>query len=296
MYHTLRYNYNRFTMRKIIIACVLFCFSNHTFTQEKGVRPYTAIELKHWSIICEGIQKTLPSSFKDYTVKSDNCGAFEWAETNNLHQPLTVENMKGEPIGNHPNFSIWFTKTEDSTTAENNRMLLLLNEAIDPKNGIDQEKYTAASILESKTNACQVLSIHVTTNVRTDFNKQYYIGTIPDNIALPIKAFTKLYQFPDGKAVLNENGGMESGTDAQAFYQDKALIIISAVAPKSTIKIKAAGKQTWNEAQIIPQDDAPSSIISPLKNIAIEISGSKQDVLTVIKQIDWKALSTLIGK
>lgn len=283
-------------MKIIILFILILSFSNHAFTQEKGVRPYAATELHHWTFICEGIQKTLPSSFKDYTVRSDNCGAFEWAETDNQHRPLTVENMKGESIGNHPNFSILFTKTEDSITAENNRMLLLLNEAIDPKNGIDQEKYTTASILESKTNACQVLSIHVTTNVRTDFNKQYYIETLPDNIVLPIKAFAKLYQFPEGIAVLNENGEMESGTDAQAFYQDKALIIISAVAPKSTIRINAEGKQTWNEAQIIPQDAAPSNSMAPLKNIAIEINGSKQDVLDIIKQIDWKALSTLIGK
>jgi hypothetical protein len=173
-------------------------------------------------------------------------------------------------------------------------MLLVLKDAIG-SGTIDQEKFEAANSMESKNHACETLSIYVAVNVQIGIEKQYYIGTPPKDIVLPIKAFCKLYEFPEGIEVMNDDdsGG---GTDLVEFYKDKALIIISNQQPKSTIKIKAEGKQNWEEVSIEPQDNAPSSIVAPLKNIVVQISGSKQDVLAIVKQIDWKALSTLIGK
>jgi nucleoside diphosphate kinase len=282
---------------KKILALLLVLSSFTAFTQDVGLPPraYTKAELDRWSQVCGWLSKAMPHSFKTYTTKETNCGAFEWAERDKQRRPLTVINKKNEPIGNNPNLQLWFTKSEDSTEAEYNRLLLKIKDAQKPDGTFDQKKYSIISAEMEKHNQCLTVAINVMVNVKVELAKQYYVATKPIKLELGVPAFGYLYTFPGDKLILDENGDGMGGTDANAFYQDKVLVIISNKAPK-VVAPPAEGKTTWREDKIFPQDNCTDVSTAPVKNIVIEINGAEADVRAIVKQVDWKALQLLLDK
>lgn len=284
-------------MKKNILLIHLCLFFIGAAAQDAGLppRPYKPEEMKRWSQVCEWLSNALPSSYKDYTVRHLKCGEFEWAEINKDHQPLTVIDKRNQPIGNNPYYRLWFDMNEDSATEKYNDILREILAAKNEDGTFDPEKMKAAGAAETKFNETKTVFIEVRTNVKVDFDKQYYVGLKPEKIVLPIDAFGYLYLFPKGKLMLDENGESLSGTDGNSFYRDKALVFISSKLPKVVVN-KIGGKSTWTEDKIFPQDNAPFTSLSPVINISVEIYGAEKDVRELIKMIDWKGLKSLIGK
>lgn len=278
----------------------IFCLMGilcSSVSMAQSERPYTDAEMKRWTELSCSLAKCIGKTYKDYSVNAQDCNSFSWAEMDfkdkDNPKPLTVTDSKNQPVGNYPYYNIVFKKSEDSLTAEENRYLLLIKEVVNDGK-IDQEKLTAAGIYESKMRACQSVEIFIRANVVADCKKQYYVGTKPENLAIPNTAFSYLYLFPEGKAVLNENGEGEGGTDAGLFYREKALVILGAKPKVDSDPV--AGKQNWKQDIITPVDKASECIMQPIKNIWIEINGSEADVREMIKKIDWRYLQSLINK
>lgn len=283
-------------MKRYILIFLLIATALKLTAQ--GERPYTEAEMKRWSSLCCSLAQCITvKSYKDYTVSAQDCKSFDWAEMDfhdkNNPKPLTVINAKNQPVGNYPYYNITFKKNEDSIQLEENKVLLLIQDAVQDGK-IDQQKMNEANTLESKQRANQLLSVQIRANVVADCEKQYYIGTKPVNLSIPNSSFAYLYLFPEGKQVLNEQGEGQGGTDAEAFYKDKALIILGAKPKVTTDPVD--GKQSWKQDRIYPIDKASECIMQPIKNIWVEISGAETDVRAFIEKIDWKALAALIGK
>ena len=58
---------------------------------------------------------------------------------------------------------------------------------------MNQALLTTISVKTEKFNQCRTLSINIQTNVRIDFSKQYFIGTKPVKLDVPVAAFAYLY-------------------------------------------------------------------------------------------------------
>lgn len=281
-------------MKKIITVFYFLTVAAAANAQDAGLPPraMTQAELDRWQTVCSWLNNAIPGSFKDYTFKETACNSFDWAETNRQGQPLTVIDKKGQAIGNHPNYSAWFSMSEDSVDAREKELQVMLLLAKKDDNTFDPKDLDAISVKESKLLQCKTLRVAVQTNVQISLAKQYEKSTRPEKISLPVNAFAFLYKYPEGKDVAEE--GSSIGTDGLAFFKDKALIILSTKPPKVTPVPPC--QCTWREEKIMPQDDAPYATSAPLKNIVVEIEGFENDVREMIKQVDWKALQALIGK
>lgn len=282
-------------MKSVLLALILFVVSLTVMAQAE--RPYTKVEMARWTALCCSLAKCIPHTYKDYNVNAQNCNGFDWAEMDfkdkDNPKPLTLIDSKNQAIGNYPYYSIEFRKPQDSLDAADNKLAILVNECVvDGK--VDADKLRAAGIFESKTRAGNVLTIAIKANAIVDQSKQYYIGSRPIDLQIPGSSFSYLYLFPAGKEVLNESGDGESGTDAEAFYKDKVLVIVGA-RPK-VISDPVSGKQSWKQDRIFPTDKASEVLIQPIKNIWVEITGDEPDVRALLKLVDWNGLHSLIGK
>jgi hypothetical protein len=193
-------------MKKLFLLTIAICIAYISRSLEAGLPPraYTKAEMVRWTKVCEWLHASLPSTFKDYTIKQDNCGTFDWAEKNHQQQPLTVITKRNEPIGNQPNFNSWYTQNEDSVAIANNKILIIMKDMVKPDGTIDQSKMNLASAMQTKLSQCTTLSVHIRINVKVPLQKQYYIGTKPVKLSIPINAFAYLYTYPDNKILLDE--------------------------------------------------------------------------------------------
>ena len=284
-------------MIRSMFVFLLISWSINIIAQDAGLspRPYKKEEMTRWTQVCDWFSKSIPQQFRDYSLKKEDCSTFEWAETNKQKQPLTVINKKNEPIGNSPYFNTWFSKNPDSADAQYMRIMAEILDAKTSANSFDEAKMKLISARGEKLQQCRTLQISCRVNVTVDLAKQYYVSTKPVRLDTTISPFAYLYRFPQGKVLLDENGEPGGGTDANAFYKDKALIIISFKSPR-VVAEPSYGKSTWRQDRIFPLDNAPDVSTAAIKNIVIEIDGDETDIKEILKQIDWKFLQTRLGK
>jgi hypothetical protein len=284
-------------MKKIVSFLLFTAVSICLLAQDAGLppRPYTQAELNRWSQVCGWLGDAVPPAFKTYTLTHTSCTAFHWAETNKKGEALTVITKKNDPFGNLPYHEFYFSRNEDSVDAEYQSIIKQMLDAQNADGSYNQQKINLISAQNEKLNQCKTLSVTLMINQQVEVAEQYYLQTKPVKLDLGIPAFAYLYLFPGDKQILDEDGTGMGGTDALAFYKDKALIVISPKAPK-VVTTKATGKQNWQEDNIKPQDNAPEISTAPIKNIVIQIKGEEKDVRTMIDLINWKMLQGLIGK
>lgn len=285
-------------MKKIIITLVLFLtISTALVAQpaEGGVRPYTKDEMTRWAKVCSGMAAAIPATFATWKVNRKDCEDFlAWTEVKD-GKPLTVFDKSNRPIGNIPNYDITFTcDNEDSISLEEQKLqLALVNDMQEHDNKINPALMNETTAKTTKLLRGAKLSVYAVANQRVDVEFQYHITTKPIKLELPVKAFAYLYTVPFGKQILNENGDLIGGNDD--FYLDKAIIIIGSTAPK-VVPVPPDERSTYRSEKIFFTDNAPYVSTAPVKNIMVKITGNEKEVRTLIGQIDWKALQSLIGK
>ena len=286
-------------MNKNTILSILLFFQLQAGFSEGPIRLMSDAEKKRYITICAALSDCLPSSFKDYSAETTACDDFSWCEMDysdkNNPKPLVATNNNNMAYGT-PSKSIYFKMNADSADYKEQLITLKINDAVSPNGTVDNDMMTLISAEQEKLLQCKTLSLFLQVNVPLPVAEQYASVTKPQKIDLPINAFAYLYTFPGNIPILDENGEGQGGTDANAFYKDKAFILISNKTPKVKTTIPATGKQTWIEETITSSDVTSNTVLEPVKNIYIQINGWEEDVLKVIQEVDWKKLQALLGK
>lgn len=269
--------------------------------QSQTIRPITTEEQNRVTTVCSWFKSNVPQSFSGCTADMTDCSTISCGEFTQGKYWISAD-AKDRPTMQCYDFQITFTSpTKDNpsdaqTIATNNAITEMQKGASANKDYVSAQ-YAIASTLENKS----ITTVEVIGNLIPDITLYYDKNITPQKISVPVAtSFAMLYAQP--KVYPLDENGFPVEQLINDVHGDIAVIVLGKNSATTQMDWDGSDEtkvETIQLHDVTPLSNDGSGNVTPpveLQNIVIKITGDADNIQTIINQINWTALTALLGK